>query len=129
MTQKPDGTDPLAAHFAALKARPARPGPDLVARILADADRVQGEPAAVAPPARVPHRPVRFAPLAAAIRALGGWPAMAGLATAAAAGVWIGIAPPSGLVGAARTVLDAGNGGYVIDLDPGAVLILAEGAS
>jgi len=128
MTERPDGTDPLAAHFAALKARPARPAPDLMARILADADAVQAERAAASSCPACPARP-RARPLAAAIRALGGWPAMAGLATAAVAGVWIGIDPPSGLVGAARTVLDAGDGGYLVDFDPGMALILAEGAS
>ncbi|MCZ7676116.1 MAG: hypothetical protein M5U35_09930 [Roseovarius sp.] len=116
-----DRSDPLKAHFEALKARVAEPDAALLARILADAEHEQAVRAA--PAARRP----RSGWLAAPVRALGGWPAMAGLATAALAGVWIGAAPPEGLAAAAQRMLDANAAVLVIDVDPDAVFILAEG--
>ncbi len=63
---------------------------DLERRIVADAARVLHERqiAAVAP------RPGRWRQL---YDMLGGWPAIAALATACAAGVWLGFSPPSTL--------------------------------
>lgn len=59
----------------------------LAARMLADAAEVQS-----AQVERVPQpRPGIWAQLRAG---LGGWTGMSGLATACAAGVWIGLAPP-----------------------------------
>jgi hypothetical protein len=61
----------------------------LMTRIVADADQIQagfGEP----------DSPIQSPGLWAQIlQVLGGWPAMGGLAAAGAAGVWIGLAPPS----------------------------------
>lgn len=130
MTHDSDRTDPLAAHFAALKATPARPDAALMARILADADREQpGRRAAPAAPAALAARLSAGARLAAIMRALGGWPAMAGLAAATLAGVWIGVSPPEGLAEAARLVLSEAGDGVLVDLDPNAAFILPEGAS
>lgn len=122
MTHEHDTPDPLAAHFEALKARPAEPGAALLARILDDAGREQAAFRAPAP------RSPRFGRLAETVRTLGGWPAMAGLASAALAGVWIGAAPPAGLAAAVSQAL-GGNAELLIDVDPAAGLILAEGAS
>lgn len=68
--------------------------PDLMARILADAEAVQAGFAP--PPARAarPERPGLFRQIS---NALGGWPALAGLATASVCGLWLGISPPEGL--------------------------------
>ncbi|NSY40039.1 hypothetical protein [Leisingera sp. ANG59] len=74
---------------AARSGRPAVPE-HLNAAILADAARVQPgyQPAAPAQAARQPlWRQLT--------EALGGWPALGGLAAASAAGLWIGLAPPS----------------------------------
>lgn len=75
------------------------PSDDLMARILGDAEAVQAATAVTA--AQPPSvRPAGI--LAAFLAALGGWPAVAGLASAAMAGVWIGAASPdlvNGLVG------------------------------
>ena len=76
--------DDLEAFFAAERANPARPGPALVQSVLADAGRER--PAAPARPAA--RRLPRW------LSDLGGWPAMAGLAAAAIAGVWIGAEMP-----------------------------------
>lgn len=66
---------------------------DLMARVLADAERVQAGFATVAPRA-APPRAGLWAQIGAA---LGGWPAMAGLAAASVCGLWLGISPPQGL--------------------------------
>lgn len=79
-----DKQDDLEAVFAAARQRPADVSDGLMARVLADADRIAAM-----------RRP---APMWLQIRdALGGWPALGGLAAASAAGVWIGLAPPQAL--------------------------------
>ena len=89
------GSDPLEAAFAAARAAAAAPAPAaLLARIEADA-RAELRPE----PAPVPVRPRsaargRWHDL---MQALGGWPGIGGLATASAAGVWLGLAAPAAL--------------------------------
>lgn len=94
--------------------------PELLARILADAETVQ-EGFAAAPPHRA--RPAPAGVLQQISAALGGWPALAGLATASVAGLWLGISPPEGLsdmaslyVTGGEPLLDPVSG---FDLDPG----------
>lgn len=66
-----------------------------MARVLADAEAVQAGFDSAAVPDRQPaRRPGLLAQLGAA---LGGWPAVAGLAAASVCGLWIGISPPAGL--------------------------------
>lgn len=76
--------------FAAARSR--RPGvpAQLNAAILADAAREQAGFRAARP-----ERAVRQPLWRQLIEAVGGWPAMGALAAASAAGLWIGIAPPS----------------------------------
>ncbi|MBY6068206.1 hypothetical protein KUW17_15740 [Leisingera aquaemixtae] len=74
---------------AARRDRPALPE-HLSAAILADAGRVQ-QGRHAAGPARAARQPL----WRQLIEAVGGWPAMGGLAAASAAGLWIGLAPPS----------------------------------
>lgn len=94
----------LEAHFAAARRTGAEMPDRLAARMLADAAREQRARAAPAPAA-----PGWFGQV---LRALGGWPALGGLAAACAAGVWLGIAPPEflpdpvGLVVQAETDLN-----------------------
>ncbi len=83
---KDDGLD-LQAFFDAAQGQGPEASPDLLARVLADAEDQRAAPVA---PARRPRLP-RLRALAAA---LGGWPAFAGLATAAVTGVWIGFSAP-----------------------------------
>ena len=67
---------------------------DLMARVLADATAVQATFGA----ADVAEAPARALSVWAQIgAALGGWPAISGLATATVAGVWIGVSPPAQL--------------------------------
>ncbi|MCU0910919.1 MAG: hypothetical protein MUE98_06100 [Rhodobacteraceae bacterium] len=91
------GGDPLEAAFAAARAAAAEPAPAaLLARIEADA-RAALRPAPE--PAALPPRPSVRGRWQDLMQLLGGWPGIGGLATASAAGVWLGLAAPSGLDG------------------------------
>lgn len=97
MTMSSDNKDrdPLDALFA--QAREAAPLPDVdfMARLVAEAERLQPAPKAPAPaprPARKTGLIARFAAL------LGGAAAVAGLGTAAMAGLVIGYVQPDSLV-------------------------------
>ncbi|MBE0452516.1 MAG: hypothetical protein IBX58_02420 [Roseovarius sp.] len=88
----------LELFFEAARAHPPEPSAALMAAVLRAAETGQPAP--------------RREPLLARLRdAFGGWPALAGLATAAAAGVWIGTALPEGTIGAAEA-------GYLVDVAP-----------
>jgi hypothetical protein len=86
----PDDEDDLAPLFAAARAARPVPSADLTARVLADARALQPTPAA----ARRPLAGLRQA-LAEMFASLGGAGAVAGLGTAAVAGVLIGYASPA----------------------------------
>lgn len=83
MSDKDRDTE-LEAFFGAARDTAPVPGDDLVARVLADAAAVQPRQQRIARPARQSW-----------FRALGGWPSLAGLATATIAGVTIGVADPA----------------------------------
>jgi hypothetical protein len=67
------------------------PGPDLMARILADAGHITAE--------REPPQPVSASPGAWRewLGLLGGWPTVGGLVASTLAGLWIGVAQPATL--------------------------------
>ncbi|WP_333712461.1 hypothetical protein [Yoonia sp.] len=81
--------DFLEDLFARAQGDRATPQDDLVARVLADADAVQ---AGLATQTARPAPPGLWSRM---LVALGGWPAVSGLAAATVAGVWIGVAPPA----------------------------------
>ena len=82
----------LEALFdAALEDAPA-PSQSLWEQVLADADSQQ--PMA---PGLVRAMPVKTGWLASLLAAIGGWPSLAGLATATLAGVWFGFTNPEAL--------------------------------
>ncbi|MCB1349046.1 MAG: hypothetical protein KDK11_10515 [Maritimibacter sp.] len=83
----------LEAFFVAGRAHAPEPGTALMARIMADAD---AEIAARAAPKTRPGR-ARPGLWAAVVAAIGGWPAVASMATAAVTGVWLGFAAPEAL--------------------------------
>lgn len=92
--------------FAAARAAPIKPDQDLLARIMADADaELPTSPWAVTVP-----EPARRAGIAGRFRdwvgAIGGWPAAAGLASAAVAGLAIGFGSPQ--------TVDTLSGGYFL---------------
>lgn len=94
-----DGRDDgaLMTLFAEARETGAVPSDDLMARILADAAAVD---AARHPAPETPGTGF----WAGLVAAVGGWPGLGGLAAATVAGLWIGIAPPSGLSGLADAV-------------------------
>jgi len=100
----------LAPFFEAAREAAPEPSAQLLARVLADAGAVQDRRAAAARPATV-----RAGLRTRIARGLGGWPAMAGLAAAGLAGLWIGLALPTTLPG-------LGAGDYLVDLAPGLAL-------
>ncbi|MEL6169241.1 MAG: dihydroorotate dehydrogenase [Pseudomonadota bacterium] len=77
----------LGALFAAARDVAPQPSDALVARILADA-------AAETAPAPAPRRSGPREWLSDWLEAIGGWPSAAGLVTATAAGVWLGLSSP-----------------------------------
>ncbi|WP_339672153.1 hypothetical protein [uncultured Roseovarius sp.] len=115
MSDKDQDLGGLGAFFDAARAHPPAPSPDLLARVLGDAEAEQvwitrrAQPAAEAPRAGL---------LEQLYRLLGGWPAMAGLTTAIVAGVWIGTALPEGVSGGTEAA-------YLVDITPEAVFELA----
>tara|TARA_R100000322_G_scaffold153547_2_gene112009 strand:+ start:628 stop:990 length:363 start_codon:yes stop_codon:yes gene_type:complete len=106
----------LGEFFAAGRETAPLPSADLLNRIAADAEVVDGARAA-----SVAARPPRRGVFAAMTDAIGGWPALAGMATAAVAGVWIGVAQPVALTSLTGGVLGAATTGtYELeDLMPG----------
>jgi hypothetical protein len=119
MTDRHENEDEAALDALFGAARAARPDPSaaLLARIAADAEAVAAELARQA--AARPARGGFFGWLPA----IGGWPALAGLATATVAGVWIGyVQPDLGSVTLIGTATDEGTydiggllPGYVAD--------------
>jgi hypothetical protein len=83
----------------------------LAQRIIADAGQVQAAIAKVGAPLKRPGAWRQFLSL------VGGWPALGGLATACAAGIWIGMAPPSFLPDPAQLVGGTGSEIDLIDID------------
>ncbi|WP_317055663.1 hypothetical protein [Roseovarius rhodophyticola] len=98
--RNPEGSF-LETHFEAARQTAPAPGKDLVQRILADANEVQSGLSVS------PEVSVRSAPrgIVALLQTLGGWPAAASLSSAAAVGLWIGIAPPDALTLVAQDLL------------------------
>ncbi|WP_300516596.1 dihydroorotate dehydrogenase [Aliiroseovarius sp.] len=80
----------LESFFEAGRADAPVPSQDLMARILADAQANMPAPAPIATPAR-------RGLLAGLLAAVGGWPSVATMATAAVAGVWLGFVQPDAL--------------------------------
>ena len=83
--------DTLDDLFAEARAQRAEPSPELMARVLEDALAEQSAQAARAAPT------VSIGWFRGFLTSLGGLPGVAGLATAAAAGVMIGYSPPEAL--------------------------------
>lgn len=96
----------LEAFFVAGRACAPEPGPELMARILADADAEVDARTRLRAPAAQRARQSRWA---AIMSAIGGWPAVASMATAAVTGVWLGFASPDQLNALAGGLLSTGN--------------------
>lgn len=110
----------LEALFEAERKNAPDPSTDLLARIMADANQVQNELGAGD---AAPASAVGFWTTLRSV--LGGWPTFAGLATAALAGVWIGVSPPQSLDTLTDSVL--GNSFDYSDYLPSFDSVLTEG--
>ena len=119
MNKKPDSFD-LDALFADARRQDAAPSPDFMERVLQDALQAQ---VAAAPVISAP----RGSWLRQLVSAVGGWPAVAGLATAGVAGLWIGINPPSAVATTTENLLGTSSDLYLVDLMPSYEFTLAEG--
>lgn len=110
----------LDALFEAGRAARPEPSPALMERLRADALAEQPRPG-LQPRAAWPAG----GRLARWLDAIGGWPGMAGLVAASAAGLWIGVADPVGitdLAGGDRSAVEYD----LTDLVPGFPDLLAE---
>ena len=116
----------LDDFFDAARAEAPVPSAALLGRVLADAGAEQ----AAWPVRGAVAAPARGGVLAAILGLLGGWPAVAGMASAAVAGLWIGVAAPdtvtglAGLSSATTATATADSASYELgDLLPGLDLI------
>ncbi|WP_322866488.1 hypothetical protein U5922_009960 [Aquicoccus sp. G2-2] len=110
----------LDSFFAAARSAPEPASKALLARVMADAQAVQASAATTAS-AQARTTPKRGWG-AGFWAALGGWPAMGGLAFATVAGLWIGFSPILGGSVAVQSAmgLDAvSNDGYLVDYATG----------
>ncbi len=113
MTEKNRGNKTLRDRdlddlFGRESARQIAPSPDLLARIIEDADSIADtRQTAAEAPAGKPGKPGMVQNILAAI---GGWPAMAGLTTATVAGIGIGLISPDALTGIADSYFLTGIG-------------------
>lgn len=103
----------LEAFFRSARDMAEAPSTSLMSRVLADAyaeqDAISAASATMPPPVAPPRG---F--LAGFFEAIGGWPAMAGLVTATAAGLWIGYNPPDAIGTLSQSLV---GGGYDLSAD------------
>ena len=119
--KKPLDDFELDALFADAARDAPVPSDDLMARIMIDA-QVEIAVAPVARPAEI-----RQGWLASIIASIGGWPAAAGLATAAVTGLMIGLVPPTSLLELADDYLVASSMYEFDDFMPSYGDLLGEG--
>lgn len=102
----------LEAFFEVGRAEAPEPGESLMARIMADAE-------AEASARERPRKAPRAGLLAGVLAAVGGWPALAGMVTAALAGIWLGFASPDELNALAGGLIlnDGSTGSVSYDVD------------
>ncbi len=112
MTDKDFETDDLSLYFDAAKEVPPTPPNALMRRVLDDALAAQPGEVRTSRQSFWVRRWQEFA------GAVGGWPAMAGLATATVAGVWLGVAPPAILPDATGAYLATDANTYLVDVAP-----------
>ncbi len=119
MTDNKNNMVELDALLAGLRAQTPSVPDALIARITQQAEIEQK--AFMTAPAKTTRRGV----LRQFIQALGGWPALGGLATAACAGIWLGINPPQSMALAAETYLGIENAVTLLDMRPDAAFDLS----
>lgn len=132
MTTERDDDLILQPFFAAARAAPPAPSRALMARLHADA-LAEAALRAAPPPPILPPLPAARAPrrrrLAGLVELLGGWVGLGGLATAAVAGIWVGVALPGPLAALdpALAGAEAGAAEASLELIPDLTAFLTEG--
>ncbi len=116
MSDKDKDVTGLEAFFDAARTHAPAPSADLMARVLNGAE---AEQARLRRRAQVADATPQSGLLEQIYRLLGGWPAMAGLTTAALTGIWIGTGLPEGLLAGGAEAA------YLVDIAPDAVFELA----
>lgn len=101
MTMTQDDRE-LDALFAVAREEGQRPSPALMARILADADALQPGPQGLAPPARAVPPRTSSGLIGRLLDLIGGPGALAGLVSAAGAGLWLGFVQPTPVTSVAQ---------------------------
>lgn len=118
MSDKNMSYDDLVKLFESAQATPPEPSLDFMARVLSDAQMMQ--PAALGVmTTSTPKRGFVTELFSGLSDAIGGWPAFAGLATAAVTGLWIGIAPPDTLLAPLDTMLGTDTSALIETLEYG----------
>lgn len=99
MMKRTEKTESAALDALLAKAAdaPAKVPDALIARVLADAERVQPAPSKPA------HKKVHFGQRLSEI--FGGWQGLGGMVAATCAGVWIGLSPPDAMPDAGALLL------------------------
>ncbi len=116
MTDIKRNDDMLDDMFSQMRAgTDLAPSDDLMTRVLADAATMQPASAPIATPVVPARRPF----LQSLLAAIGGWPAVTGLATAGVAGVWIGMIGGETLINGDVTSLLSGTETYLTALEGG----------
>ncbi|MFY0679385.1 MAG: hypothetical protein JXR13_02315 [Thalassovita sp.] len=127
MTERMEQDLELEALFdTAAQAKPAEPSADFMQRVLDDALAEQLRQATALAPDPVQTGPSRGI-WASLVGAIGGWPAVAGLATAGVAGLWIGVNPPTALSETAEAYLNISTDLYLVDAMPQLQFDVSEG--
>ncbi|MBS9716987.1 hypothetical protein ACFFUT_08840 [Pseudohalocynthiibacter aestuariivivens] len=123
MTEEKFDSGALEGLFDLARTEKHVPSSDLIVRVLADADTEQ----AVCRVTSSKPSEARESRLAVVFRAIGGWPAIAGMATATVAGIWIGLSPPATLEDISSSILTGETDAYLSELLPGFDDFVAEG--
>lgn len=99
----------LDTMFEAGRAQAPEPSAALLARVMEDAmAEAEARRARASAPVSRRRRSGRLGMLGGLVAALGGWPSMAGLATAGVVGIWLGYAAPAGLDAVTTAMLGGG---------------------
>lgn len=115
----------LEDFFAAARAEAPEPPATLLTRVMADADAALATRVLPPPPAA----PVRHGTggwLARLSDMLGGWGGLGGLATASAAGLWLGLSGVGGLSAGVAGLPAAIAGGASLDVMPDTFTLLSQ---
>lgn len=114
----------LDALFTSARQQEMPVSEDLMARVLQDALTTQAALSAEGAEAPASVAPGWWPSL---LSAVGGWPSVAGLATAGVAGLWIGISPPDLLSESAENLLQLDSDLFLVDVAAGYSFDLGEG--